>query len=67
MPAAAGPRAPLPPGAAKSADLEYVRTTSTRTSGAAWVSGRGGIRGYATKGVHRDPYQNRFRRRRRST
>ncbi|HEX6013479.1 MAG TPA: hypothetical protein VFY87_17090 [Geminicoccaceae bacterium] len=26
--------------------------------GIAWVSGRGGIRGYATKGRHRDPFTN---------
>jgi hypothetical protein len=30
--------------------------------GVAWVSGRGGIRGYATRGRHRDPYENRERR-----
>ena len=29
--------------------------------GIAWVSGRGGIRGYATRGRHRDPYLNRRR------
>ena len=45
-----------------------TRTTSTRTSeGIAWVAGRGGIRGYATEGRHRDPYQNRSARPRRST
>jgi hypothetical protein len=41
---------------------DYSHDVNVDKRGVAWVSGRGGIRGYATKGVHRDPYTNRERR-----
>jgi len=41
---------------------DYSHDVNVDKRGIAWVSGRGGIRGYATKGVHRDPYTNRNRR-----
>jgi hypothetical protein len=41
---------------------DYSHDVDEDERGIAWVSGRGGIRGYATKGRHRDPYQNRYRR-----
>jgi hypothetical protein len=41
---------------------DYSHDVDEDEQGIAWVSGRGGIRGYATSGVHRDPYQNRYRR-----
>jgi hypothetical protein len=41
---------------------DYSHDVDEDAEGIAWVSGRGGIRGYATRGVHRDPYQNRWRR-----
>ena len=41
---------------------DYSHDVDEDERGIAWVAGRGGIRGYATKGRHRDPYQNRVRR-----
>jgi hypothetical protein len=41
---------------------DYSHDVDEDEQGIAWVAGRGGIRGYATSGRHRDPYQNRFRR-----
>jgi hypothetical protein len=41
---------------------DYSHDVDEDENGIAWVSGRGGIRGYATKGRWRDPYQNRVRR-----
>jgi hypothetical protein len=41
---------------------DYSHDVDEDAQGIAWVSGRGGIRGYATSGYHRDPYQNRWRR-----
>jgi hypothetical protein len=41
---------------------DYSHDVDEDERGIAWVSGRGGIRGYATSGYHRDPYQNRWRR-----
>jgi hypothetical protein len=40
---------------------DYSHDVDEDEQGIAWVAGRGGIRGYATSGVHRDPYQNRNR------
>lgn len=40
---------------------DYSHDVDEDARGIAWVAGRGGIRGYATKGHHRDPYQNRWR------
>jgi hypothetical protein len=40
---------------------DYSHDVDEDDRGIAWVSGRGGIRGYATSGRHRDPYQNRWR------
>jgi hypothetical protein len=40
---------------------DYSHDVDEDERGIAWVSGRGGIRGYATEGRHRDPYQNRYR------
>ncbi|HTE59651.1 MAG TPA: hypothetical protein VK631_04825 [Solirubrobacteraceae bacterium] len=40
---------------------DYSHDVDEDEQGIAWVSGRGGIRGYATSGWHRDPYQNRSR------
>lgn len=41
---------------------DYSHDVDEDERGIAWVSGRGGIRGYATAGRHRDPYTNRVRR-----
>jgi hypothetical protein len=41
---------------------DYSHDVDEDAQGIAWISGRGGIRGYATRGRHRDPYQNRWRR-----
>ena len=41
---------------------DYSHDVDEDERGIAWVAGRGGIRGYATSGRHRDPYQNRVRR-----
>ncbi len=41
---------------------DYSHDVDEDAQGIAWVSGRGGIRGYATRGMHRDPYLNRMRR-----
>ena len=41
---------------------DYSHDVDEDERGIAWVAGRGGLRGYATRGWHRDPYQNRFRR-----
>jgi hypothetical protein len=40
---------------------DYSHDVDEDDQGIAWISGRGGIRGYATEGRHRDPYQNRWR------
>ena len=40
---------------------DYSHDVDEDERGIAWVAGRGGIRGYATSGRHRDPYQNRVR------
>jgi hypothetical protein len=40
---------------------DYSHDVDEDENGIAWVSGRGGIRGYATEGTHRDPFQNRKR------
>lgn len=40
---------------------DYSHDVDEDERGIAWIAGRGGIRGYATKGRHRDPYQNRWR------
>ena len=40
---------------------DYSHDVDEDDEGIAWVSGRGGIRGYATEGYHRDPYTNRYR------
>jgi hypothetical protein len=40
---------------------DYSHDVDEDERGIAWISGRGGIRGYATKGRHRDPYQDRWR------
>jgi hypothetical protein len=40
---------------------DYSHDVDEDDQGIAWISGRGGIRGYATSGKHRDPYQNRWR------
>jgi hypothetical protein len=41
---------------------DYSHDVDEDEKGIAWVSGRGGIRGYATKGWHRDPFLNQTRR-----
>jgi hypothetical protein len=41
---------------------DYSHDVDEDERGIAWVAGRGGIRGYATSGKHRDPYLNRVRR-----
>ena len=46
---------------ATTATRDYSHDVDEDERGIAWVAGRGGIRGYATKGRHRDPYQNRVR------
>ena len=40
---------------------DYSHDVQVDKQGIAWVSGRGGIRGYATKGTHRDPTSNLLR------
>jgi hypothetical protein len=40
---------------------DYSHDVQVDERGIAWVSGRGGIRGYATKGTHRDPTSNLLR------
>jgi hypothetical protein len=40
---------------------DYSHDVDEDERGIAWIAGRGGIRGFATKGRHRDPYQNRWR------
>jgi hypothetical protein len=40
---------------------DYSHDVDEDARGIAWVAGRGGIRGYATKGRHRDPFLNRVR------
>jgi hypothetical protein len=40
---------------------DYSHDVQVDDRGIAWVSGRGGIRGYATKGTHRDPTSNLLR------
>jgi hypothetical protein len=40
---------------------DYSHDVDEDERGIAWVAGRGGIRGYATSGKHRDPFQNRVR------
>ena len=40
---------------------DYSHDVDEDERGIAWIAGRGGLRGYATKGWHRDPYQNRYR------
>jgi hypothetical protein len=40
---------------------DYSHDVDEDDEGIAWVSGRGGVRGYATDGWHRDPYTNRER------
>ncbi len=40
---------------------DYSHDVDEDENGIAWVAGRGGIRGYATEGRHRDPFQNRVR------
>jgi hypothetical protein len=41
---------------------DYSHDVDEDEQGIAWIAGRGGLRGYATSGKHRDPYQNRVRR-----
>ncbi|MEV5719657.1 hypothetical protein AB0L41_37715 [Amycolatopsis mediterranei] len=41
---------------------DYVHDVQVDADGVAWVSGRGGVRGYWTNGVHRDPLTNKVRR-----
>ena len=41
---------------------DYSHDVDEDAKGIAWISGRGGVRGYATQGRHRDPYLNRWRR-----
>ncbi|MQA96186.1 MAG: hypothetical protein GEV11_16625 [Streptosporangiales bacterium] len=41
---------------------DYVHDVQVDSTGIAWVSGRGGVRGYWTSGFHRDPLTKRFRR-----
>ena len=40
---------------------DYSHDVDEDDRGIAWVSGRGGIRGYATSGKHRDPYTDQVR------
>lgn len=40
---------------------DYVHDVQVDETGVAWVSGRGGVRGYWTNGLHLDPVQGRFR------
>ncbi|EME52735.1 LVIVD repeat-containing protein [Amycolatopsis decaplanina] len=41
---------------------DYVHDVQVDGEGVAWVSGRGGVRGYWTNGYHRDPVQGKVRR-----
>ncbi|GAA4553643.1 LVIVD repeat-containing protein [Amycolatopsis samaneae] len=41
---------------------DYVHDVQVDKNDVAWVSGRGGVRGYWTDGVHPDPVQGRMRR-----
>ncbi|OXM56645.1 hypothetical protein CFP71_12495 [Amycolatopsis thailandensis] len=41
---------------------DYVHDVQVDDEGVAWVSGRGGVRGYWTSGYHRDPVQGKVRR-----
>jgi hypothetical protein len=41
---------------------DYVHDIQVDAKGVAWASGRGGVRGYWTSGVHRDPVRHRIRR-----
>lgn len=41
---------------------DYSHDVQVDDSGVAWVSGRGGTRGYWTEGVHRDPLTGKIRR-----
>nr|WP_255632186.1 hypothetical protein [Amycolatopsis sp. TNS106] len=41
---------------------DYVHDVQVDAVGVAWVSGRGGVRGYWTNGYHRDPVQGKVRR-----
>ncbi|TCO53570.1 LVIVD repeat-containing protein [Actinocrispum wychmicini] len=41
---------------------DYVHDVQVDSQGVAWASGRGGVRGYWTNGVHRDPVTGKFRR-----
>ncbi|MEC3982349.1 LVIVD repeat-containing protein [Amycolatopsis sp. H20-H5] len=41
---------------------DYVHDVQVDDNGVAWVSGRGGVRGYWTNGIHRDPVQGKIRR-----
>ncbi|WP_346660188.1 hypothetical protein [Amycolatopsis sp. QT-25] len=41
---------------------DYVHDVQVDAEGVAWVSGRGGVRGYWTHGFHRDPVQGKVRR-----
>jgi hypothetical protein len=40
---------------------DYSHDVNVDDQGIAWVSGRGGIRGWATSGLHRDPYTDTVR------
>ena len=40
---------------------DYSHDVNVDDQGIAWVSGRGGIRGWATSGLHRDPYTDQVR------
>jgi hypothetical protein len=40
---------------------DYSHDVNVDKQGIAWVSGRGGIRGWATSGLHRDPYTDQVR------
>ena len=40
---------------------DYSHDVDEDERGIAWIAGRGGLRGYATSGRHRDPYTNRRR------
>ena len=41
---------------------DYSHDVQVDDDGIAWASGRGGVRGYATSGMHRDPASNTVRR-----
>src|SRR5690606_17311576 len=40
---------------------DYSHDVQVDNQGIAWVSGRGGVRGYWTRGLHWDPVQRRYR------